>query len=426
MNDTLKKISISRENLVDRFQRYVRIDTQSQDPSDTYPSTLKQLDLSRLLVEELKALGIDNAHLTEHGYVFASLPSNLPADHPVAVPAVGLIAHVDTSPDVSGAGVKPVIHRNYDGGNIVLPGDMQQVIDPEENPELRDCIGHDIITSDGTTLLGADNKAGVAEIMSAVAYWQAHPEVPHGEIKIAFTVDEEVGAGVKHFDVKAFGAKYAYTIDGGTAGEVEDETFCADTADLVIRGINVHPGYAKDKMVNALKVAADFISRLPKTHLSPETTTERAGYLHPNNISGNPAEVTMRIFLRDFTLPGLKEKEALLEEIRREVLTAWPGAQIELKIRESYRNMIYVLNNYPFVVDYAVEAVERAGLKPLRSLIRGGTDGAALSYRDLPCPNIFTGGHNFHSKKEWVSVQDMEKATETIIHLAAIWAERRA
>lgn len=424
MNNTLKKITISRGNLVARFQRYVRIDTQSQTPSDTYPSTLKQLDLSRLLVEELKGLGIDNAHLTEHGYGFASLPSNLPADHPVAVPPIGLIAHVDTSPDVSGANVNPVIHRQYAGGNLVLPGDPQQVIDPVENPELRDCIGHDIITSDGTTLLGADNKAGVAEIMSAIEYWQAHPEAPHGEIKIAFTVDEEVGAGVAHFDVKTFGAKYAYTIDGGTAGEVEDETFCADTADLLIRGINVHPGYARGKMVNALKVAADFIARLPKTHLSPETTSERAGYLHPNNIAGNPAEVKLRIFVRDFTLQGLKANEDLLEDIRRQVLTAWPGAQIDLKINESYRNMKYVLNNYPFVVDYAVEAVERAGLKPLRSLIRGGTDGAVLSYQGLPCPNIFTGGHNFHSKQEWVSLQDMEKAVETIIHLAEIWSER--
>lgn len=417
-------LQIPRKSLVERFLKYVKIDTQSSEESQTYPSTEKQLNLSRLLVEELKSLGVKEARLTAHGYVFATLPANLAKNHPVSVPPVGLIAHVDTSPDVSGANVKPVIHENYRGGVIVLPGDSSQVIDPEGNPALKNCLGHDIITTDGTTLLGADNKAGVAEIMAAVEYLLAHPEIPHGEIKIAFTVDEEVGRGTEHFDLQEFGAKYAYTIDGETAGEIEDETFSADTVEVHVYGTNVHPGYAKNKMVNALKVAADFLERLPKDRLSPETTEKREGYVHPNSISGNVEKVEIKFLIRDFTVEGLKEKEKFLEQLREETLKNWPKARLELKVIESYRNMKYVLEKYPFVSDYAVEAVRRSGLQPVRSIIRGGTDGSRLSFMGLPTPNIFTGGHNFHSKREWISIQDMEKATETIVHLVQIWAER--
>ena len=417
------ELKIPRDSMVKRFLKYVQIDTQSSEESQSYPSTEKQLNLSRLLLEELNAMGVE-ARLTAHGYVFATLPSNLPEDHSHEVPPIGLIAHVDTSPDVSGANVKPVIHKNYDGGLITLPADKSQVIDPAENPALKNCLGHDIITTDGTTLLGADNKAGVAEIMTALEYLIGHPEIPHGDIKIAFTVDEEVGRGTEHFDLKEFGAKYAYTIDGETAGEIEDETFCADSAEARIYGINVHPGFAKSKMVNALKIAADFLSRLPKDALSPETTEKREGYLHPNTISGNVELVEIKMLVRDFTVEGLKEKEKFLEKIRVDVLKDWPKARIDLKVTESYRNMKYVLEKYPFVTDYALEAVRRSGLKPLRNIIRGGTDGARLSFMGLPTPNVFTGGHNFHSKREWISISDMEKAVETILHLMQIWAER--
>lgn len=419
-----QKLKIPRRQMVDRFLKYVQIDTQSSEESETYPSTEKQLNLSRLLLEELKSIGVKEVRLTGHGYVFATLPSNLPADHPHPVPAIGLIAHVDTSPDVSGANVKPLIHENYRGETITLPADTNQVIDPGRNPALKDCLGHDIITADGTTLLGADNKAGLAEIMTAAEYLLNHPEIPHGEIKIAFTVDEEVGRGTEHFDLDDFGAKYAYTIDGETAGEIEDETFCADTVEVHVYGINVHPGYAKNKMVNALKVAADFLGKLPKDSLSPETTEEREGYVHPNSLSGNVEKVEIKMLIRDFTVEGLKEKEKFLEKIRDEVLKERPNASIELKVIESYRNMKYVLEKYPFVTDYALEAVRRSGIKPLKNLIRGGTDGSRLSFMGLPTPNVFTGGHNFHSKLEWISAQDMEKATETILHLVQIWAER--
>ncbi len=417
-------MEIPRKSMVERFLRYVQIDTQSSEESQTYPSTEKQLNLSRLLLEELKSLGIKDARLTEHGYVFATLPSNLPSDHSRQVPPIGLIAHVDTSPDVTGANVKPIIHENYNGEKIVLPGDTSQVIDPAENPALKESIGHDIITSDGTTLLGADNKAGCAEIMTALEYLIRHPDLPHGEIKIAFTVDEEVGRGTEHFDVTEFGARYAYTIDGEAAGEVEDETFCADTLDVSIKGINVHPGYAKGKMVNALKVAADFLYRLPKDSLSPETTEKREGYVHPNSFSGSVERVDIKMIIRDFTVDGLKDKEKFMEQIREEVLQIWPKATIELKVTESYRNMKYVLRKYPFVTDYAVEAVRKSGLTPNQTLIRGGTDGARLTYKGLPTPNIFTGGHNFHSKNEWASVQTMEKTVQTMVHLAQIWADK--
>ncbi len=417
-------MQIPTDHLLERFFTYVKIDTQSDENSDTYPSTEKQLNLSRLLVEQLKELGLQDVHLTKHGYVFATLPSNLPKDHPVKVPPIGFIAHVDTSPEVSGANVKPVLHKNYQGGEIVLPGDESQKLTPENDPALRNCIGHDIITSDGTTLLGADNKAGVAEIMTALEYLVNHPEIPHGEIKIAFTVDEEVGTGTKYFDINEFGARYAYTIDGESAGEVEDETFCADTVTITIHGVNMHPGYAKGKLVNGIKIAADIISRLPRYTMSPETTEKREGYIHPHALTGSVEETVIKFLMRDFTVEGLKEKEKLLENILNEVMLDYPKANAKFDVEESYRNMRYVLDKYPFVVEYAEEAIRRSGLEPKKSLIRGGTDGARLSYMGVPTPNIFTGGHNFHSKKEWISLQDMEKAVETIVNLVQVWAEK--
>ncbi len=411
---------IERRLFLDRFVSYVKIDTQSCEESETYPSTLKQLDLSNKLVDELKELDLQDIEITKHGYVFATLPSNVNFD----VPVIGLIAHVDTSPDVSGENVNPVINENYQGGNITFKNDTSQIIEFDMNPALKNCIGHDIITTGGTTLLGADNKAGIAEIMGALQYLIENPEIKHGKIRVAFTVDEEVGTGTKHFDVKQFGADYAYTIDGETAGEVEDETFCADTAIVTIKGINVHPGYAKDKLISGIKIGAEFIEQLPKDSLSPETTEKREGYVHPHNFSGSVEETKLTFLVRDFDVNGLKKNEDFLQKICDDLQSKYPKASLELEIKESYRNMKIKLNEKPEVVDYALEAVRRTGLEPKKNLIRGGTDGARLSFMGVLTPNIFTGGHNFHSKKEWISVQDMEKAVETIIHLCQIWREK--
>lgn len=415
------KVSVPVGELVDRFRRYVAIDTQSAEESLSYPSTEKQLVLSRLLRQELQEIGLADAELTEHGYVFATLPANTAK---TGVPVIGLIAHVDTSPEVSGAQVQPVIHGNYQGGDMVLPGDTSQILTPADNPALADCIGHDIITSDGTTLLGADNKAGVAEIMTAVAYLVRHPEIIHGTLRIAFTVDEEVGTGTKYFDVQRFGARYAYTIDGGTAGEIEDETFCADSVTITLYGINMHPGYAKGKLLNSQRIAAEFIDLLPKDRLSPETTEGREGYIHPHGMAGSVEQTVLKLLVRDFTVEGLKEKEEMMQLFLEVLQRKYPLLTFEFSIEESYRNMKYILDQHPLVTEYAFEAINRTGLNPKQGLIRGGTDGARLSYMGLPTPNVFTGGHNFHSKKEWVSSQDMEKAVETIVHLVSIWENR--
>lgn len=405
--------------MVERFCRYVRIDTRSAEDSDTYPSTPGQLDLCRLLQQELTALGLADVELTEHGYVFATIPANIDR----SVPVIGLIAHVDTSPEVTGTNVQPVIHRQYQGGEITLPGDRTQVIRPGENTALADCLGHDIITSDGTTLLGADNKAGVAEIMTAVAYLLSHPEISHGPIRVAFTVDEEVGTGTKYFDVEHFGARYAYTIDGGTAGEIEDETFCADSVTISLKGINMHPGYARGKMLNSQRIAAEFIDFLPKDTMSPETTSGREGYVHLHAIAGTVEETVLKFLIRDFTVEGLSDKEEMMRIILAALKVKHPRLEYTFDIEESYRNMKYVLDEHPQVTAYAVKAIERAGLSPRQGLIRGGTDGARLAYMGLPTPNIFTGGHNFHSKTEWISIQDMTRSVETIIHLVSIWSE---
>lgn len=407
------------QTVVERFLRYVAIDTQSAEDATTFPSTDKQKVLGKMLVEEFQAMGL-KARMDEHGYVYAELPAN----GPDTIPTIGFIAHLDTSPDVSGEGVRPIIHRNYQGGDIVLPGDPGVVIRAAENPALANQIGNDIITADGTTLLGADDKAGIAEILTAVEHLLAHPEIPRGPIKIAITPDEEVGQGTKFFDVEAFGADYAYTVDGETVGEIENETFCADTVVLTVHGVNVHPGYAKGKMVNAIKIAAEIIDQLPKNSLSPETTEGREGYLHPNSITGGVEQTTIKFLVRDFTVEGLKRHEELLRVLADKVMARHPRARLEFEVQESYRNMKYKLDEDPKVVEYALEAVRRVGLQPKLSLIRGGTDGARLCYQGLLTPNIFTGGHNFHSRQEWISVQDMEKAVAVLVELVRVWAEK--
>jgi tripeptide aminopeptidase len=406
--------------VTERLLRYVVIDTQSDASSPTCPSTEKQKNLGRLLASELKAMGIADAHLDEHGYVYATIPANTDKK----VPVICFCSHMDTSPDCSGANVKPQIVKNYRGGDITLPADPAQVIRVTENPELNNQIGHDIITTDGTTLLGADNKAGLAEIMDAAQFFVSNPHVKHGTIKILFTPDEEIGRGVDKVDLKKLGADFAYTIDGETAGDVEDETFSADGATVIIDGVSTHPGFAKGRMEHAIKIAASIVDRLPKTTCSPETTEGKQGFLHPVGISGALEQTTLSFIVRDFTDDGLKEKEALLERIVKDVIKDYPRSTYRIEIREQYRNMKRVIDAHPETVDYAMEAIRRAGLTPRRSSIRGGTDGSRLSFMGLPCPNIFAGEHAFHSRLEWVSRQDMEKAAQTIVHLAMIWEEQ--
>jgi tripeptide aminopeptidase len=407
----------SLPSVVERFLRYVRIDTQSADGVEQVPSTAKQKELAALLASELRELGVTDAEMDEHGQVMGSVPGNV--SH--AVPCIGLIAHVDTSPEVSGAGVQPKLHASYDGGPIRLAEGV--VLTPEQSPELRDHIGGTIITSDGSTLLGADNKAGCAEIMTLVEKLRAEPQIPHGPLRIAFTCDEEVGNGTKFFDLQKFGAQYAYTVDGETPGEVENETFCADSVTVTFRGVNVHPGYAKDKLVNAIKAAADFVSLLPP-HMAPETTEKRQGYLHPVSIKGGVEETTLKLILRDFDEEPLRAQRGILEEMAAVVRRRYPKLAVELAFEENYRNMRFVLDKHPRVVEYAMEAVRRAGLQPRLNLIRGGTDGSRLSTMGLPTPNLFTGGHLFHSRLEWIAVDAMEAAVETLVQLVQVWAEK--
>lgn len=403
---------------LERFLRYVRIDTQSAYGTGTYPSTAKQLDLSRLLEQELREIGAADVELTEHGYVFATIPSTVEHETPV----IGVIAHVDTAPGESGTNVQPQVIR-YAGGKIELPGDPSIVIDPDESADLGNHVGHDLVTGDGTTLLGADDKAGVAEIMAGAEYLLAHPELPHGKVRIAFTVDEEIGAGTDHFDIAAFGADYAYTLDGMDAGEVEDETFSASSVKIVFRGREVHPGHAKGKLVNAIKLAADMVSRLPKDSFSPETTEEHEGYVHPMAIQGTDGEVTLRFIVRDFVTTKLDEHIEYLRELADEVVAADPRASVEFTTHRQYLNMKDYLAEVPFVVERAREAVRRAGLEPIAGFSRGGTDGSRLTERGLPTPNLFAGGHEFHSRREWVCVHDMGAAAAMVVHLAQVWAE---
>ncbi|MCX6169210.1 MAG: peptidase T [Ignavibacteriales bacterium] len=405
---------------VDRFLKYVKFDTQSNEDSTTFPSDPKQIELSKVLVKELKQIGMKNVEMDEFKYVMATLPSNTSKN----VPTIGFIAHVDTSPAVSGKDVNPVIHKNYQGGDIVLTGDPTKIIDAAGNPELKDMIGYDIITTDGTTLLGADDKAGIAEIMDAMNYLITHPEIKHGTIRVCFTPDEEVGRGTEEFDLKKYGAKYAYTIDGSTRGEVETETFSADAVVIKFNGKNVHPGYAKDKMINAVKIAARFLEMLPKDSLSPETTEKRQGYVHPTQINGNETQAVIKFIIRDFEAGKLKEYESFLKDLCQKTVAQFPGSTLDFEVIEQYRNMKYVLDQNPMVEENALEALKRLGIKPIQSAIRGGTDGSRLSIMGLPTPNLFAGGHNFHGFLEYVAVQDMEAAVKMIVTLANVWEEK--
>ncbi len=403
----------------DRFLKYVKYDTQSDEESESFPSTEKQKILSRDLADELKKMGLEDAHMDEWGYVMATLPSNTDKE----VDPIAFIAHVDTSPAVTGENVNPIIQKNYQGGDIELPNGGW-VIKESENPDLKNMKGFDIITTDGTTLLGADNKAGVAEIMDAVAYILAHPEVKHGPVKICFTPDEEVGRGTEKIDLKKLGAKYAYTVDGSSRGEVEIETFSADAVSINFIGKNIHPGYAKGIMINSMKVAADFINSLPKDKLSPETTEGREGYVHPTAINGNEEKTKIKFIIRDFDTPKLKEYEDILKNIAEETITKFPGAKLEFEVIEQYRNMKEVLDNHPQVYEYAYETMKNLGIEPITHPIRGGTDGSRLSFMGLPTPNIFAGEHSFHSQLEWVAIQDMEMAVKVIVELAQVWEQK--
>ncbi|MEY4093776.1 MAG: hypothetical protein RLZZ53_975 [Acidobacteriota bacterium] len=407
-------------SVLDRFLRYVAYDTQSSEHSATYPSTPGQLTLLRDLVTELRDMGVADAAIDEHGYVMATVPATTTKPN---VPVIGFIAHVDTSPEMSGAGVKPIVHRAYDGRDIVLPDDPSAVLRVADTPYLGECLGHDIVTASGTTLLGADNKSGVAAIMTAVEALLRSP-VPHGAVRIAFTPDEEVGEGTKYFDVARFGAMCAYTMDGGARGELEYESFSADAITFTFRGFNTHPGYSKGHMVNAIKLAARFIDRLPADRLSPETTDGREGFVHPYVLNAGVDRTSVKLLVRDFTTAGLIEKETWLRSLAEEVVRGVSGASVEATVEESYRNMRDVLDRHPQVVDYARMAIARAGLTVRERPIRGGTDGSRLSFMNLPTPNIFAGEQNFHSRLEWVSVQDMEKAVEVIVELARVWEEQ--
>ena len=404
----------------ERFMRYVQIDTQSDPQSDTYPTTEKQKNLSSLLAEELKAMGIEDAHMDEFGYVYATIP----ATSEKKVPVICFCAHVDTAPDCSGTGVKPILHTNYQGQDIVLPDDKTQVLKASEYPYLKTQLGNDIITASGTTLLGADDQAGVAEIMDMANFLMSHKEVKHGEIKVLFTPDEEVGKGTAKVDLKKLGADFGYTLDGGDAGSLEDETFSADGVKVIIHGVIAHPGYAKGKMINALKIAGEILAALPKDRLSPESTDGKRGFIHPVRVEGMAEKCTIEFIIRDFETDGLQKKEDYLRTQIEERMRTYPKASFEFVVTEQYSNMKEVLDVNPHVVDYAKEAINRAGLTLKMESIRGGTDGSRLSFMGLPCPNLFAGEQGIHSKLEHVSVQDMNKAVETMVHLAIICEER--
>jgi tripeptide aminopeptidase len=410
-----------RHTVLERFLRYVQIDTQADPLSGTSPSSEKQKDLSRLLVEELLEMGIEDAHTDEFGYVYATIESNLPHKN---IPTLCFCSHVDTAPDASGTNVKPLLHKNYMGQDIVLPDDTTQIIRKRDYPYLDNLMGHDIVTASGLTLLGADDKAGVAEIMDAAYQLLRNPQIPHGKVRLLFTTDEEIGRGVDNLDMKKLGADFGYTLDGGPAGDIENETFSADGAKVKIQGVAAHPGYAFQKMENALKIAAEIVAALPKTTLTPETTQGMEGFIHPVKIEGGLENASINFILRDFNTAGLSEKAAILKGVVDKTLENYPFSSATVEISEQYRNMKEVLDKHPEVTQYAIEAIEAAGLKPNLGSIRGGTDGSRLSFMGLPCPNLFAGEMAIHSRHEFVSVQDMEKAAQTIVHLCRIWAER--
>ena len=413
-------IKISADNLAERLMRYVQVDTQSDPTADTFPTTAKQKDLSKLLVQELRGMGITNAETDEYGYVYATIESNSDKKN---IPVICFCSHVDTAPDCSGTNVKPIHHRFYDGKDIVLPDDNSQVLSVRDAPYLEKHIGHGVITASGLTLLGADDKSGVAVIMEAALFLVQHPAIKHGAIKILFTPDEEVGKGTAKVDMQKLGAQFGYTLDGGEAGSLEDETFSADAATITIEGVIVHPGYAKGKLVNALKVAGAVLDALPKNEWSPETTEGREGFVHPVAVNGIAEKATIQFIVRDFTLAGLQAHHERLKSIAAAVVAQFPGATMEYKSQEQYRNMKEVLDKYPKVAAYAEAAIQRTGLHVKKESIRGGTDGSRFSYIGMPCPNIFTGMQNIHSKLEWIGTKDMANAAETIVHLTMIWEE---
>ena len=408
-----------RTSCVDRFLRYVTYDTQSEEGVDRYPSTEKQMRLLEQVERECRELGLEDVERDAYGYVFATVPATTDK----AVPTIGFIAHVDTSPEMSGADVKPIIHEDYRGQDLVLPDDPEAVLRFADNPALAEQVGNDIITSSGSTLLGADNKAGVAEIMGAAEYLMAHPEIPHGRVRIGFTPDEEIGLGTKYFDVARFGAHCAYTMDGETLGSVEAETFSADAATVVFKGFNTHPGFAKGRMVNAIKVAADFLSRLPREGLSPETTDGSDGFVHPYSMAAGVDRTSIRFILRDFRTAALADQATLLRRLAEATAADWPGSTATVEVEEQYRNMKEILEDHPRVVEAARRAIERAGLTLRLGSIRGGTDGSKLCFMGLPTPNVFAGEHNFHSRLEWISTYDMHKAVEVIVELCQVWEE---
>jgi len=405
--------------VVERFIKYTAVDTQSDPSSATCPSSEKQKDLARILVSELLVIGLEDAHVDENGYVYATIPSNTEKN----VPVICFCSHMDTSPDCSGANVKALIHKNYQGQNIILPDDKTQVLKMRDHPDLKDQIGNDIITASGKTLLGADNKAGLAEIMDAANFLVSHPELKHGTIKILFTPDEEIGRGVDKADLKKLNADFAYTVDGETAGSIENETFSADGITLIINGVSSHPGFAKGKMESAVKIASQIVACLPKEKLSPESTEGKDGFIHPVSISGSVEQAVVEFIIRDFTRIALRSYERILDVIVQEVLEEYPNSTYQLIIEEQYRNMKEVVDQHPRLMELGVKAIERAGLIPKIQSIRGGTDGSRLSFMGLPCPNIFAGEHAFHGKQEWVSIQDMQKAVQTIINLVLLWEE---
>lgn len=414
-------IYISPDNVAERLMRYVQIDTQSDPAAERFPTTEKQKDLSRLLLQELRGIGITDASTDEYGYVYATIPSN---SEKKTIPVICFCSHVDTAPDCSGKNVKPIHHRYYDGKDIVLPDDTTQVLSMRDSPYLQEHINHGIITASGTTLLGADDKSGVAVIMEAALFFMQNPAIRHGEIKILFTPDEEVGKGTAKVNMQKLGASFGYTLDGGEAGSLEDETFSADAATIIIEGVIVHPGYAKGKLVNALKVAGAIINALPQNEWSPETTEGRQGFVHPVAINGIAEKATLQFIVRDFEKDGLRRHHERLQVIAAEVVRQFKGASMEYTIQEQYRNMKMMLDQHPQVAAYAEEAIKRAGLTVKKESIRGGTDGSRFSYIGMPCPNIFTGMQNIHSKLEWIGTKDMAKASETIVHLAMIWEEK--
>jgi tripeptide aminopeptidase len=405
------------EPLLERFCRYVRIDTQAVEGAPTYPSSPGQWDLGRMLVEELETVGLQDAAVDEHGIVLATLPATRPGPGPT----IAWVAHLDTSPETSGRDVKPIVHRNYRGTDLVLPGDPSKILRVSENPELAQLPGTTIITTDGTTLLGADDKAGVAVIMEAVAFLMAHPEVSHGSVRICFTCDEEIGRGVDHLDLNKLGAAVAYTLDGGGQGEIDGETFSADLAVVTIRGVNIHPSIGKGRMVNAVRLAAAFVDHLPMRCLSPETTAEREGFLHPYRIEGGVAEVTLRILLRDFDTPRLADKAELLRRIGSLITVEYPQAQVDIQVVPQYRNLAEGLARDPRALAFAEEAMRRSGLKPKRTIVRGGTDGSRLTELGLPTPNLSTGEHNPHSPLEWTCLEEMATAVRVLVELAQVW-----